>query len=430
LHVRPLENLAGIIYEQLLAHTGAVVVQSASKPLKTMVVTTPPPVRGMGFEDNEALLPPSSRTYSGYRVLQEYFAFPERFFFIEVANLRQAFAQCPHNEIDLIFCLKEQEPRLERRVQADCFSLYCTPAINLFTQDNIIVDLKNEREEYLVVPDRTKILEYEVYSVESVVGRPRGANKPDRRYEFQPFYFSSYNETESAGFFSTRRAARQLTDMEIRHSPISEYLGTDVYVSFAGEAVTTKLKELTALHVRALCSNRHVPMLRSEIQFDPGIGPPVNAIKTIIKTAPENARVGGRDTWRIISHLSLNYRSLLSGPGESGATVLQEMLRLYAPDDREIAASQIRALKMAKAIPAFRRIERAGPIVYARGLDINLELDETPFAETGVFLFASILNRFFSRFVTLNSFVQTQLKTQQRGSVYQWPISKGMRQML
>jgi type VI secretion system protein ImpG len=430
LHIRPHENLAGIIYEELLAHTQAVVVQSASKPLKVYSVLQPPPVRAMGFEDNEALLPSGARTFSGYRVLQEYFAFPERFFFVEVGNMRQAFAQAATDEIDLIFCLKNQEPRLERRIEADCFSLYCTPAINLFTQDNIVVDLKDEREEHVLVPDRTKTLEYEVYSVERVMGRPKGSNRPDEKYEFQSFYFSTYQEAGAAGFFSTRRVPRQLTDLENRHSPVSEYLGSEVYLSLAGEGVQATLKKLNALHVRALCSNRHVPMSRGEIQFDPGIGPPVAAIKTISKTAPRNAHINGRDAWRVISHLSLNYRSLLSGDNESGAATLQEMLRLYVADDRDIATAQIRALKQARAHPSFRRVGSAGPIAYARGLNINLEFDETPFSGCGVFLFASVLNRFFSRFVTLNSFVQTELQTQQRGRVYQWPASKGMKQML
>ena len=430
LHIRPLENLAGIIYEQLLAHTQAMSVQSVSKPLKMFALHQPAPVRGMGFEDNEALLPPGIRTFSGYRVLQEYFAFPERFFFVEIGKLRQAFAQCATDEIDFIFCLKDQEPRLERRVAADCFSLYCTPAINLFTYDNIVVDLKGEREERLLVPDRTKTLEYEVYSAERVMGRPKGSNRPDEKYEFQPFYFSMYRETEGAGFFSTRRVPRQLTDLEIRHSPISDYLGSEVYLSLAGEAVQATLNKLDALHVRALCTNRHVPMRHAEMQFDPGIGPPVNAIKTINKTAPRDSHIIGRDAWRVISHLSLNYRSLLSSDGETGAATLQEMLRLYVADDRDMAAAQIRALKQARAHPKFRRVERAGPIAYARGLDINLEFDETPFSGCGVFLFASVLSRFFSRFVTLNSFVQTGLQTQQRGHIYQWPVSKGMRQML
>ena len=429
IHLRPLENLAGILYEQMLAHTRAVVVQTSTKPLKTFGVSCPALVRGIGFEDEEALLPPGPRSYSGYRVLQEYFAFPARFFFIEIAGLREAFARCQDAAIDLIFCLKDQEPRLEKRLQADCFSLFCVPAINLFPRDDIVVDLKDEREEHLVVPDRTKTLEYEVYSVERVLGRPRGANRPDERYEFQPFYFAPDKEIKAAGFFATRRTRRNLTDLEVRHSPVSEYLGSDVYLSLAGEAVRASLKKLDALHVRALCTNRHVPMRRSEIQFDLDIGAPVSSIRTLAKTPPRPSHVEGRLIWRVVSHLALNYRSLLSSDGESGAAALQELLRLYVADDRDAGAAQIRALQKAVAEPIFGRVEAEGPIAFARGLKVAIEFDEAPFTEAGVFLLGAVLNRFFSRYVTLNSFVQTELATKQR-QVYRWPISKGMRQIL
>jgi len=130
-----------------------------------------------------------------------------------------------------------------------------------------------------------------------------------------------------------------------------------------------------------------------------------------------------------VSHLALNYRSLLSSDGESGAAALQELLRLYVADDRDAGAAQIRALQKAVAEPIFGRVEAEGPIAFARGLKVAIEFDEAPFTEAGVFLLGAVLNRFFSRYVTLNSFVQTELATKQR-QVYRWPISKGMRQIL
>jgi type VI secretion system protein ImpG len=429
IHLRPLENLAGILYEQLLAHSVAVVVQTAGRPPKTCSVLAPAPVRAVGFEEEEALLPPGARSYSGYRVLQEYFAFTSRFLFLEVSGLRAAFAGSQENMLDLIFCLKDQEPRLERRVQG-CFALHCVPAVNLFPMDNIIVDLKDEREEHLVVPDRVRTLEYEVYSVQRVVGRPRGSNKPDDRYEFHPFYFSPDKEVQAAGFFSTRRTRRNLTDQEIRHSPVSDYLGSEVYLSLAGPALRDTLGKISALHVSALCTNRHVTARRAELQFDLGIGAPVTSIKTLAKSAPRPSHLEGRMVWRVISHLALNYRSLLSGDDELGAEAVQELLRLYVAEEFDLKNAQVRALKGALAEGIFRRVGSLGPITYARGLKVRLEFDETPFSESGVFLFGSVLDRFLSRYVTMNSFVQTELATKQRGRIYTWPIAKGMRQML
>jgi type VI secretion system protein ImpG len=103
LHLPPRENLTGALYELILAHSTAVVVQSAGKPLRSYAKRSPATVRGMGFEDDEALLPIGPQGFSGYRILQEYFSFPGRFFFIEVSGLQEAFAKCDKTELDLIF---------------------------------------------------------------------------------------------------------------------------------------------------------------------------------------------------------------------------------------------------------------------------------------------------------------------------------------
>jgi type VI secretion system protein ImpG len=430
IHIRPNENLAGILYEQLLAHSQAVVVQSAARPLETFGVLNPPPVRPMGFEEDEALLPPGPRTFSGYRLLREYFAFPSRYLFIEVSGLRNSLASCQADQIDLIFALRRPEPRLERRVQADCFALHCVPAINLFPVDNIIVDLSEQQQEHQVIPDKTKTLDYEVFSVENVVGRPRGSNKPDDRCRFVPFYFSPDQPAESAGSFSLRRVERQLTDQELRHSPVSDYLGSDVYLSLSAQPLSASTSVFSALHVSALCTNRHVPMRRAEIQFDTDVGAPVTSVRTIAKTDPQPAHTTTDSGWRIISHLALNYRSLLPDRAGAGASALRELLRLYVADERGFATTQIRALRDAVAQPVFRRLETGGPAAFARGLEVTLDFDETPFADTGVFLFTSVLERIFARYVTLNSFTQTILRTEQRGHVFQWPIQKGKRRIL
>jgi type VI secretion system protein ImpG len=321
-------------------------------------------------------------------------------------------------------------------LQTDCFKLHCVPAINLFEKENIIVEFKEEKEEHQVVPETTKILEYEVYSVKQVVGRPRGASKPDEKFEFHPFYFASLTGPDPAGFFSTRRLPRNLTDQESRqNSAVSDYLGSDVYLSFAGEALQSRLKQLGSFNVTALCTNRHLPKRHSHgIQFDPVVAP-VQSIKTLAMTPPRPPHVADRLVWRVVSHLALNYRSLLSPDGKQGAAALQELLRLYLPADRAAEDSQIRAIKKAMARADFQRIEDQGPIAYARGLSILLEVDETPFNETGVFLLGAVLDRFFSRYVTINSFVQTELWTApgaagQGRKVFKWPIAKGKRQIL
>jgi type VI secretion system protein ImpG len=146
---------------------------------------------------------------------------------------------------------------------------------------------------------------------------------------------------------------------------------------------------------------------------------------------PDQPQVAsGRFAWRLISHLSLNYLSLLDISSESGAESLREILKLYAPpNDRQII-KQIDGLRSVRYQPIVRRVEMPGPITFARGLEITLVFDETAFEGQGVFVLGAVLEQFFARYVSLNSFTETVITTQQRKEIMRWPAQMGRRQIL
>jgi type VI secretion system protein ImpG len=138
----------------------------------------------------------------------------------------------------------------------------------------------------------------------------------------------------------------------------------------------------------------------------------------------------GRFAWRLISHLSLNYLSLLDAGPETGAEGLREILKLYAdPNDRS-TLKQIDGLRSVRYRPIVRRVEMPGPITFARGLEITVTLDETAFEGQGVFVLGAVLEQFFARYVSLNSFTETVITTQQRKEIMRWPVLMGRRQIL
>jgi type VI secretion system protein ImpG len=63
-------------------------------------------------------------------------------------------------------------------------------------------------------------------------------------------------------------------------------------------------------------------------------------------------------------------------------------------------------------------------------LRILLTLDESMFEGTGVFLLGSVLEQFFAKYVSINSFTETVLKTAERGEVMRWPARMGLRHIL
>jgi type VI secretion system protein ImpG len=83
-----------------------------------------------------------------------------------------------------------------------------------------------------------------------------------------------------------------------------------------------------------------------------------------------------------------------------------------------------------KSKPIIRRVIAPGPISFARGLEITITFDETPFEGIGVFILGSVLEQFFAKYVSLNSFTETVIRTKQRGEIIRWPTRMGIRQIL
>jgi type VI secretion system protein ImpG len=139
--------------------------------------------------------------------------------------------------------------------------------------------------------------------------------------------------------------------------------------------------------------------------------------------------VSGRFAWRLISHLSLNLLSL-QDRGESGADGLREILRLYAdPADRQVL-KQIEGVRNVSTSPVVRRVDTSGPITFARGLEISVHFDEAAFEGQGVFVLGAVLEQFFAKYVSLNSFTETLITSQQRKEIMRWPARIGRQAML
>jgi type VI secretion system protein ImpG len=146
---------------------------------------------------------------------------------------------------------------------------------------------------------------------------------------------------------------------------------------------------------------------------------------------PEKPQVAsGRFAWRLVSHLSLNYLSLSDAGTETGAEGLRELLKLYAdPGDRQ-TLKQIDGIRSVRYRPIVRRVEAPGPITFARGLEISVLFDESAFEGQGVFVLGAVLEQFFAKYVSLNSFTETVITTQQRKEIMRWPIQMGRQQIL
>ena len=431
-YLRGADELPAMIYEQILAHKTGLVVQSPAERGKTLALLPAENVHRVGFSESESVLPPSPRTFEGYRLLREYFAFSKRFLFIGFDGFGDALGQVTGKQLDLIVPLREADTRLENRVTASLFDLFCSPIINLFPKQLDRIEISDKFSEFHVVADHNRPLDFEVFEIQSVTGY--GA-ETGQEQEFRPFYLARDTDTDGGAFYTINRVPRMLTAREKQFGGRSTYAGTEIYLSLVDAGSAPYRTDLRQLGIRALCTNRHLPIQMATglgaTDFTMDINAPVASIRCLSNpTVPRPSWAEGRFSWRLISHLSLNYFSLVDSKNGDGVAALREILRLYADANDRQTLRQIEGLVKVQSRPIVRRIPGTGSIAFARGLEITLTFDGTAFEGTGAFLLGAVMEQFFAKYVTLNSFTETVVRTQQRGEIMRWPAQIGKRQII
>ncbi|PWV64781.1 type VI secretion system baseplate subunit TssF [Plasticicumulans acidivorans] len=434
LYLRGADQLPFRLYEQLLGNAVQVLARPAERPAPWFQWLGRESLRPLGFDDDEALLPLAPRSFQGYRLLGEYFAFPQRFLFVELGGLGPVVRRCSGSELEILVLFDRLDPLLEGVLKAANFALFCTPAINLFPKRADRIHLNDRSAEYHVVPDRTRPLDLEVHSLERVTGHGTGeqAEQP-----FLPFYCAHDRIRRSAdgAYFTLRRSKRMLSAKARLRGPRTGYIGQEVFIALVDAQAAPYRHDLRQLSLELLCTNRDLPLTmplgtgRTDFTLDSGA--PVGSIRCVVGPTRPRPSVAENDVaWRLISHLSLNYLTLADSDPQQGAVALRELLRLYADTSDPAAQKQVDGLLSIQAEPVTRRIPLPGPIAFGRGVALTLNFDEGAYSGAGVFLFGAVLERFLARYVSINSFTETVTRTLERGEIMRWPVRMGARALL
>jgi type VI secretion system protein ImpG len=433
LYIRGNDEIPVKIFEQLVGRQ----VQTLVRPVETGKL---PPTRALarsaiqrvGLAEDEALLPPSPRTFEGYRLLKEYFAFPQRFLFVRVGGLGAALTDWTCTAFDVIVLLNVADPALEGRVDRSSFDLFCTPAINLVQRRADRIQISPKTHEFQVIVDRTRPLDFEVFQLTNVKGI--GANAEEVQ-EFHPFYQSRFGELVGGAYFTTHRVPRVLTEREKRFGKESSYTGSEMYLSLVDAASAPYRGDMRQIAIELLATNRHLPLTmgigQARTDFTLEGGGPVQAVFCVTgPTTPRESFIDGEILWRLISHLSLNYHSIVGANQEGGKVAFREMLRLYNDSSDRAMLKQIEGVQSIGSRPVIRRVDRPGSVNFVRGSELSVRLDESAFAGSGIFLFGAVIERFFAKYASVNSFTETVIVSPQRGEVMRWPIQTGIRPLL
>ena len=421
------------LYEQLSAHVTSIVVRPGQRPVPWQDRLPKSALQPIGFAEDEALLPRTAATFDGYRLLQEYYALPDRFMFFTLSGLDRASIRCASQDVEIVILLDRSEPALAS-FGPDHMQLNCTPAANLFPRRSDRVNLAARDAEHMVVPDRMRPLDYEIFSVGAVEGFPADGGPTQA---FFPFYAANdlSRNPGNRSYYMLRRQPHQLSSRAKQRGPRSSYLGHDVFISLVdGDSAPVK-DDLRQLGLDLMCTNRDLPMSmpvgKKHTDFTIVVNAPVSSVRCLVgPTPPRPCRGDGDYAWRFISHLGLNYLSITDTDDLHGAAALRELLRLYVPANAALATRQLEGVLSVKTAPVVRRIPGAGPVCAGRGLQVVLTMDDAPFGGSGAILLAAVLDRFFAKYVSINAFTETVLRSPDRGEVMRWPMRLGQRPVL
>ena len=315
------------VYEQMIANCERVLVRPSQRPTPWQEVLPKSAVRRKGYAEDEALLPYTAPSFQGYRLLHEYFAFPARYLFVDVAGLERAVGKCEGDEIELLFLLNRSERELHNALGKEHFDLFCVPAINLFRKRADRIHLNDRDHEFHVVPDRTRPMDYEVYQVTEVKGM--GADSMFAQ-DFEPFYSitDSPIHPDFRAYHTVHRLPRMLSSKQRQTGSRSSYVGSEIFVSLVDAQNSPYRTDLQQLAVRTLCTNRDLtlamPVGVGDTDFTLPDGGPVKSVRCIAgPTRPRPSFAHGESSWRLVSHLALNYLSLVDNDAEQGAGALR-----------------------------------------------------------------------------------------------------------
>ncbi|CAN7378091.1 type VI secretion system baseplate subunit TssF [Pseudoduganella sp. LjRoot289] len=425
LNLRGSDEMPVKIYEKILGSVEGVLVSSVGGSALLPKSAVAP----LGYSEEEALLPSGRRTFQGYRLLQEYFAFPQRYQFVELRGLRRALGRCAETEVEIVILLNRGDAQLEQMLDASNFALNCTPAVNLFQRRADRINVSGEQFEYHVLVDRTRPMDFEVFQIDDVTGYGTG---PQAEQTFRPFYTAKDigGLHQDKAFYHIRREPRVISQRQRKVGPRSSYIGSETFISIVDAAEAPYRSDLRQLGLQVWCTNRDLPLSMplgvGKTDFILDSGAPVTAVRCIAgPSQPHASFAEGAVAWRLLNHLSLNYLSLTDSDPRQGAVALREMLSLYCHPGDLNGQRQIEGVQSISTSSITRRMPSPGPITFGRGLQVTVTLDDAAFEGTGAFLLGGVLAQFFAQYVSINSFTETVVRTVGRGEIMRWPAKGG-----
>jgi type VI secretion system protein ImpG len=398
------------LYELLFSRLSKIAILPGDRDKPTYLSRNSIKEVGFGADEEVLVYPPNA--HPGYRLLQEYFTFPDKFNFFDLHGLRDHGAA---KTLEIFFLLTER-PSRSLTVNEKTFKLGCTPIINLFPKTTEPIRLDHRSVEYELIPDKRRERTTEIHSILSV-SASSDPGKVEQNYE--PFYSYSH--------FMEGRKHRAFWHATRRNSNRKDFPGTEVFLSFLDLNFKPTDPPTQTVYAHTLCTNRLLTRNMQEnepLQLEEKLL--AHSITVVGKPSlPLSPLLGGSTVWRLISHLSLNHLSL--SEGSDCLNALREILGLYCASDRPSTHNQINGITKMEIVKKSMYTGKDAWRGFCRGTGITLTFDEDLYQGSSAFLLGSVLNSFFGLYTAVNSFTQLTIRKRSQPEVIwkQWEPRAG-----
>jgi type VI secretion system protein ImpG len=249
-HCTGIDDIAYRIHELVCGHTLGVLIMPSQRSGQWHEALDGDCVEAAGFDDDQALLPATLSGFEGYRLLQEYFAFPQRFLFFDLVDIGAALRRHACEEVDIVILLSKADNSLQQAVDASCLALNCVPAINLLDRRCDRIHVEPGTSDFHIVPDRARPMDFEIHSVTQVLGYGTGAKN---EWQFLPFYNAFHTESRShTAYYSCQREPRLMSQTQQRDGPRTSYIGSEMFLSVVDAQEAPFPADLRQIGVQAL----------------------------------------------------------------------------------------------------------------------------------------------------------------------------------
>ena len=376
---------------------------------------------------DESLLPLGWNNTYGHTLLTAYFSHPSLFYFFSLNRLSQVLRSVSGSSFEVILLLSESPGELSVMVDETQFALFCTPIVNLFEKSADKIFINHKDIDFHIQADKANPTNYEVFSVRSVSTSSSSGNES---ITFRPLYHTVNEDEGNYGrYFTTYRVDRLPSETVRKYGTRTAYTGTEVFISLVDQYEAPLPLSQMSLHVDILATNRDLALLvprNSVNDLKAKDSFPIKSVGIVRPISAPRAPLAEHNiSWELIRLLSFNYLPLIKMPGRENGQILRDILKLFAPRNDKIMEKQIQALISADVTPVTKRLPGVGPIIYGRGTNIKLTVDEEGFSGISPYNFGLVIKEWLVRHVSMNSFVQVELFSLQRGLIHRWPVKYG-----